>query len=331
MKKSVLPAGAMGNQAAADFLDVVAGGTPQVLREIPLTAIYVVSNIRSAEGDVRDLAASIRAQGLLQPVVVQSLPAAGETQDQAGGAFLATSGQTYRLLFGHRRFQAFKLLDSEEPGKWHTIRAVVLPVGAYAEQEVTAVQVVENLQRENLTAQELQKALDFLRSQGLTVREIAERIGKGENHVKNLFSVMHNLKTNPEVAAVAESNAGVTLADLQEVKVLPARLQVAVLRDKAGGRLPNRDSLRRRVSELRTQIDAPEEPEGKQKGPVATPPPASLWREGADGVIRCRALVINVEKDAPSNLDSMVTDLKALVARVESLCRRKPGNSGGKS
>lgn len=327
MRKCRLPTGVLGNQLATGYKEAKEGRVHQALREIPLTRIHVASTMRAGEGDVQDLAASIKAQGLLQPVVVQAL--SGRDADSQADAANSPVGHVFQLLFGHRRLQAFHLLGRQEPEKWRTIMAIELPVDTYDEQEIVAVQIVENLQRVDLQPAELQAALVYLREKGLSAREIAGCIGMSVGYVNNLFSIVNNLEAHPEVAEAVKVHAGVGFADLQEVRPLPARLQVALLREKADGHIPNREALRQRVSELRAQLDGPIMQGSLRKVQRTTASLAGLWREGTDGVIRCRSFAVDPRTTDSRERSEIVVDLKSLVARMEIIAQDDAKNAAG--
>jgi ParB family chromosome partitioning protein len=96
------------------------------------------------------LAASIQAHGLMQPIVVRPV---------ANG---------YELVAGHRRLEAARLLG------WTEIAVIVRDENA---DEAYILTFVENLQREDLTADEEAEALGvFVRERKWSVRKVAEAI-----------------------------------------------------------------------------------------------------------------------------------------------------------
>lgn len=135
--------------------------TPTVaaLVNVPLAALRPATyadDSRFDVGDVRELAASIRSVGLLQPVGVRRLDAEG----------------AYQLVFGHRRVAALLSLG------WTSVPATVLgdePSGDLLKA------LVENIQRRNLSRAERADALERLVLTGLTGKEIAERLGMSQN------------------------------------------------------------------------------------------------------------------------------------------------------
>jgi ParB/RepB/Spo0J family partition protein len=105
-----------------------------------------------------DLVESIRKQGVLMPVLVRPLKP-GE----------------YELVAGHRRFEAAKL------AMLSTIPATVREL---SDVEVLEIQVVENLQRADLTPlEEAEGYRRLLRAPGYDVEKIAERVGRSIKYV----------------------------------------------------------------------------------------------------------------------------------------------------
>ena len=131
------------------------------LVDVPITALHVVPrDMRGLEpignvGDVRELAASIRSVGLLQPVGVRLL-----------------EDDRYQLVFGHRRVAALEHLG------WTSVPAVVLD--AEPSQDLLK-SLVENLQRKQLSRAERADALERLARTGLSSGQIAERLGMSKN------------------------------------------------------------------------------------------------------------------------------------------------------
>ena len=114
------------------------------------------------EEELASLADSIRAQGVVQPVVVRSV---GE--------------QRYELIAGERRWRASQLAGL------HEIPAIVRDV---PDQTAAAVSLIENIQRQDLNAMEEADALERLtREFGLTHEQVARAVGRSRVAVSNLL------------------------------------------------------------------------------------------------------------------------------------------------
>ena len=154
--KPVAPAA----QAAPVAATAVAPGL--LLQELPLTAI--VPNPRQPRRDfddaqVKELADSIRSEGLMQPIVVRKVK------------------DGYELIAGERRFRAFKLIGQK------TITARILEA---SDASSAVLALIENLQRADLNA--IDEALGFaslMRDFSLTQDAVAERLGKPRATIAN--------------------------------------------------------------------------------------------------------------------------------------------------
>ncbi len=123
-----------------------------------------------------ELAASIAAHGVIQPVLVT------ETVDG------------YRLVAGERRLRAAQLVGLER------IPAVIRQAG---EQDQLELALVENLQRADLNAMEAARAYSRLREEfALTNEEIADQVGKARPTIANTLRL---LDLDPAVQAAIES------------------------------------------------------------------------------------------------------------------------------
>ncbi len=125
-----------------------------------------------------ELAASIKAMGVVQPIVVRPV---------AGGR--------YQVIAGERRWEACRL--SHLP----TVPAIVRQVSNEQAMEMT---IVENLQREDLNAMEQARAFERLsREFGLTQEQMALRTGKDRSSIANFLRL---LKLPPAVQTMVEKN-----------------------------------------------------------------------------------------------------------------------------
>jgi ParB family chromosome partitioning protein len=116
---------------------------------------------------IKSLAASIKNDGLMQPIVVR--PSA------------AGSGQ-YELVAGERRWRA-----AQEAG----LQQVPALVREIDEEKAAELALIENLQREDLNAIEKAEAFQHLGDQfGLTHTQIAERVGLERSTVTNLLRLL---------------------------------------------------------------------------------------------------------------------------------------------
>ena len=117
---------------------------------------------------LEDLAASIRAQGVVQPIVVRPL-----------GPPVAGASQRYEIIAGERRWRAAQIAGLA------SIPAVIRRV---PDEAAVAMALIENIQREDLNPLEESRALERLIDEfGLTHQQIAEAVGRSRAAVSNLL------------------------------------------------------------------------------------------------------------------------------------------------
>jgi len=146
------------------------------VHDLPITLIDAAArNPRRTIGDVEELAASVQAHGLLQPVVVRR------------------AGDRFELIAGHRRLEAARRVG------WTTIPAVIRKAG---DDEAAVLMLVENLQRSDLKPSEEAAALEALvRERGWTTRQVAEAINRSQAYVSKRLRVFDDPLLGPAVLA----------------------------------------------------------------------------------------------------------------------------------
>jgi len=123
------------------------------------------TRINIEEQGIRELAESIKVQGVLQPIVLRQLP-----------------GGKLQLVAGQRR-----LMASQRAGK-ATVPAIVRQL---SEEQAIELTIIENLQREDLNPLDQAAAFDRLSSKcGLTQEQIAARTGKERATVANYMRLL---------------------------------------------------------------------------------------------------------------------------------------------
>jgi len=114
---------------------------------------------------LEELAESIRAQGVMQPIVVRPL---GDNR--------------YEIIAGERRWRAAQMAELD------VIPAVIREV---PDEAAIAMALIENIQRENLNPMEEALALSRLKEEfGLTHQQVADAVGKSRAMVTNLLRLM---------------------------------------------------------------------------------------------------------------------------------------------
>jgi ParB family chromosome partitioning protein len=114
---------------------------------------------------IGELAQTIEAHGIIQPIVVRAY---GEGQ--------------YELIAGERRWRAVQKLG------WETIPAIVKDMD---DSQTASVALIENLQREELTAiEEAMAYAKLLELHGLTQEGLAQKLGKGQSTIANKLRLL---------------------------------------------------------------------------------------------------------------------------------------------
>lgn len=139
------------------------------------------NNPRRQVGDVTDLEASIRSQGIKQPLLVTPT---GET-DIDGHA-------QYRVVIGHRRLAAAKQAGLE------SVPAIIERMDARREREVM---LVENSQRSDLTPIEEADGYQGLLDLGVDVKEMAEKTGRSDRFVRRRLKIARIPQETRDMAA----------------------------------------------------------------------------------------------------------------------------------
>lgn len=141
-------------------------------------------NPRKNIGDVTDLAASIKTNGLLTPLSV------------------VPNGERYRVIAGHRRLAACKQAGIG------AVPCFVLQLNPLQQLEAM---VTENCQREQLTALEEADAIQGMLDLGATTANVAHRLGRSANYVRDRAKAA-SIKT--EVRASRDDFSQLTIGQL---------------------------------------------------------------------------------------------------------------------
>ena len=158
-------------------------GAPSKLAVAQLQAGKYQPRTRMDEGALNELAASIKSQGIMQPVLVRPV-------GQHDGAM------RYEIIAGERRFRAAQLagLDS-----------IPVLVREVDDQAAAAMALIENIQREDLNPLEEATALQRLIDEfDLTHAQAADAVGRSRAAVSNLLRLLELPK---EIRALVDTRA----------------------------------------------------------------------------------------------------------------------------
>lgn len=160
------------------------------------------------EARLRELAESVAAQGVLQPILVRPWPE-GQPDPDAGGEAPAPA---WEVAAGERRYRAACLAG---------LRMIPAFVRELTDRELLELAVTENEQREDVTP--LEKAEGYGRlvdEHGLTLEEVAAKVGKAVSTVRGLL----RLRQLPEAArkALEAGELSASVAELIGSRPSPA-------------------------------------------------------------------------------------------------------------
>ena len=188
------------------------------------------------EEALKELAASIRAVGVLQPIIV------------------APEGRRYTIIAGERRYRASRLAEKDE------IPAIVRDWDSQRRLEAA---LVENLQRDDLNPMEEASGVRRLMDEaGLTQEKAAERLGKSRPAIANLLRLLTLADSVRQLVSEGKLSAGHARA---LVTVEPRRqVQLANLAVQQGWSV--RQLERICATPVRPEIKAPRKPRDAQIG-----------------------------------------------------------------
>ena len=203
---------ALLSKPVTDTPSVTGKKAGDALKTIPLDLLQrgqYQPRVDIRQDSLEDLAASIRSQGIVQPIVVRPIGKAGPPQ-------------RYEIIAGERRWRAAQLAELGE------IPAVIREV---ADEDAIAMTLIENIQRENLNPLEEARALDrLIREFDLTHAEAATAVGRSRASVSNLLRLQElsdKVKPMLEERQLDMGHARALLSISDPVQQLDAARQVA--------------------------------------------------------------------------------------------------------
>ncbi len=255
------------------------------LQDIPVARIRpnpLQPRQRFGEEALAELAQSLQAHGMLQPVVVSRLPEAG----------------AYQLIVGERRWRAARQAGLA------AIPALIRPTGS---REALEIALVENLQRASLSPLETAEAYAALMSEfGVTQERVAARVGKSRSAVANTLRLLRLADAVKEALAAGTISEGHARALLR----LTTEMQLHALAEVA-----RRGLNVRQTEQLVKRLQAPRPPRAQPAAgrraewedllqrSLATK--VEIPRRGRQGTIRIH---FYSEEDLENLVDRLVAD-----------------------
>ena len=172
------------------------------------------------EDDLKELSASIKEVGVLQPVVVRSIPAKGRSEKLT--EFLAEKPEArYELIMGERRLRASELAGET------TIPAIIRET---EDGDLLRDALLENLHRAQLNPLEEASAYQQLMADfGATQEELAKRIARSRPQIANTLRLLKlppsvQKKVAAQVITAGHARALLSLSTPQEMERLAERI-----------------------------------------------------------------------------------------------------------
>lgn len=284
----------LGKGLSALIPSEATGESGSLLREVPISHIRPnVFQPRSHfdEESMAALAASIKAVGLLQPVLVREL------HDEA---------ESYELIAGERRWRAARRAGLQ-----------TIPVLVQVADDVASLEqaLVENLHRVDLNALEEAAAYQQLIDEfGLTHEQVATRMGKGRATVTNTLRLLQLPAGAQRAVAERTISAGHARALLGTPdRALQEKLVAQIIEEGLTVRAVE-DLVRQGGSELRV---VPPEPEVAPE----TPPPTSITSGNTEVSVR-RAPVRKLPEPGVLELEDLLSTYLNTRVKVDIQNRR---------
>lgn len=174
------------------------------------------------DGRLKELAASIREQGVIQPIIVHRV------------------GTNYGLIAGERRWRAARLAG---------LRTVPALVREATKRELIEQALIENIQREDLNPLEAAEAFKRLQDEfKLTQEDLAKRVGKERSTITNFLRILSLPKEVKQGLSSGQLGLGHAKAILSLERVRD-QLQVAALITKKGLSVREAEALASRLKD----------------------------------------------------------------------------------
>ncbi|MGQ0525242.1 MAG: ParB/RepB/Spo0J family partition protein [Betaproteobacteria bacterium] len=200
------------------------------LRELPIDLLQpgkYQPRTRMDQDALAELAASIKAQGVMQPILVR--PVAGERHE---------------IIAGERRWRAARIAG---------LSTVPVLVRDVPDRQALAVSLIENIQREDLNPLEEAAGIQRLVQEfGMTHAAAAEVLGRSRSGVTNLLRLLDLAPPVRELVAEGRLDMGHARALL----ALPVARQIELAREAAEHGLSVRDVERRAVTAAKSRVTA---------------------------------------------------------------------------
>jgi ParB family chromosome partitioning protein len=216
-------------------------GSPSTLPVSRIQAGKYQPRTRMDDGSLSELAASIKAQGIMQPVLVRPI----------GGSDAAAP--RYEIIAGERRFRAAQLAGLDE---------IPVLVREVDDQNAAAMALIENIQREDLNPLEEAQGIARLISEfDFTHEQAANAVGRSRSAVSNLLRLV-NLAQPVQTMLMA---GDIDMGHARALLAVDAASQIALANQVIAKRLSVRETEKLVARSLEEQDAPPVAPRQKEK------------------------------------------------------------------
>jgi ParB/RepB/Spo0J family partition protein len=213
--------------------------------KIGLDQIIDSENIRKDYTDIEELADSIKKRGQLEPVIVKKADPADDGTPR------------YELVAGFRRLRAIQLLHKN--GDAQPEVDAVIKTG-----DRLTLQLIENLQRSDLTSREREEGIFKMTQQGLSQKEVAAELSKRPDYISRHITA-HKIRQLAEEAKIDTTDLETsTLTEIASVKKEDIPMILGYIKNGGG----TKEAARKIMEAYRG--NKPPSP-----APVQEPPPAT--------------------------------------------------------
>jgi len=215
-------------------------GAPSALPVTQIQAGKYQPRTRMDDGSLAELAASIKSQGIMQPVLVRPID-------------LSVSGARYEIIAGERRFRAAQLAGLDE---------IPVLVREVDDQNAAAMALIENIQREDLNPLEEAQGIARLISEfSFTHEQAAQAVGRSRSAVSNLLRLV-NLASPVQTMLMA---GDIDMGHARALLAVDAASQIALANHVIAKRLSVRETEKMVARALEEQNAPPAAPRQKEK------------------------------------------------------------------
>ena len=215
-------------------------GAPSALPVTQIQAGKYQPRTRMDDGSLAELAASIKSQGIMQPVLVRPI-------DQSA------NGARYEIIAGERRFRAAQLAGLDE---------IPVLVREVDDQNAAAMALIENIQREDLNPLEEAQGIARLISEfSFTHEQAAQAVGRSRSAVSNLLRLV-NLASPVQTMLMA---GDIDMGHARALLAVDAASQIALANQVIAKRLSVRETEKMVARALEEQNAPPAAPRQKEK------------------------------------------------------------------